>query len=128
MARRSGSETRRRTKIYSVRLDPAEQERAAVIRERTGLSLSALIRRALFDTPLPRAARRPTVNHKAAAQVLAELGKIGSNLNQAQKHINAGHPQWNVWEQAARAVIEMRTACMQALGREPDRDGYGERE
>lgn len=124
MARRSGSETRRRTKIYSVRLDPAEQERAAAIRERTGLSLSALIRRALFDTPLPRAARRPTVNHKAAAQVLAELGKIGSNLNQAQKHINAGHPQWNVWEQAARAVIEMRTACMQALGREPDRDGY----
>lgn len=123
MARRSGSETRRRTKIYSVRLDPAEQERAAAIRERTGLSLSALIRRALFDTPLPRAARRPTVNHKAAAQVLAELGKIGSNLNQAQKHINAGHPQWNVWEQAARAVIEMRTACMQALGREPDRDG-----
>ena len=125
MARRSGSETRRRTKIYSVRLDPAEQERAAAIRERTGLSLSALIRRALFDSPLPRAARRPTVNHKAAAQVLAELGKIGSNLNQAQKHINAGHPQWNVWEQAARAVIEMRTACMQALGREPDRDAQG---
>ena len=106
---------------YSIRFSPEERERAAALRERTGLPLSALIRRALFDTPLPRAARRPTVNHKAVAQLLGELGKIGGNLNQAQKHINAGHPQWNVWEEAARALIDMRTACMEALGREQDR-------
>lgn len=123
MAARSGTEKRRRTKTYSVRLTPAEQERAAAIRDHAGLPLSALIRRALFDTPLPRAARRPTLNHQAVARLLGELGKIGGNLNQAQKHINAGHPQWNVWEEAARALIDMRTACMEALGREPNRNG-----
>lgn len=123
MARRSGSETRRRTKIYSLRLDPAEQERATAIRDHAGLPLSALIRRALFETPLPRAARRPTVNHKAVAQLLAELGKIGSNLNQLAKHANAGRYQADSIELALRDLMELRTACMEALGREPDRDG-----
>lgn len=123
MARRSGSEKRRRSKTFSVRLDPDEQQRAADLRERAGLPLSVLIRRALFNTPLPRAARRPPIEKQLVAQLLGELGKIGGNINQAQKHINAGHPQWNVWEEATRALIEMRTACMEALGREPERNG-----
>jgi hypothetical protein len=121
MARRSGSEKRRRSKTYSLRLDPAEQERAAALRDRAGLPLSALLRRALFDTPLPRAARRPTINHQAVARLLGELGKIGTNINQLAKHANAGRYQQDSIELALRDLMELRTACMQALGREPDR-------
>jgi len=35
--------------------------------------------------------------------------------------MNAGHPQWNIVEEAARAVMEMRNDVMRALGREMDR-------
>ena len=122
MARRSGTEKRRRSKTYSVRLDPAEQERAAALRDRAGLPLSALIRRALFDTPLPRATRRPTVNHQAVAKLLGQLGRIGTNINQLAKQANAGRYQENTIELALRELLELRTACLQALGREPDRN------
>ena len=117
MSDRSGTEKRQRTKILPVRLTDAERAIADERVEKTGLSRSALARYGLCETPLPaRAVTRPTVDHKAAALVLAELGKIGGNINQAQKHINAGHPQWNLWQEAIRALIEMRTACMKALG------------
>lgn len=122
MRKRSGSENRKRPKTYSFRMSEDELAKAAAIRDHTGHSLADYIRHKIFDTPLPRAARRPTVNHRAVAQLLGQLGKIGSNINQAQKHMNAGHPQWNVWEEGVRALIEMRTACMEALGREPDRN------
>lgn len=113
--------SRTRNLPYSIRFSRHEREQAAELAARSGMPLSTLIRRALFNTPLPRAARRPSVEKQLVAQLIAELGKIGGNINQAQKHINAGHPQWNVWQEAARALIEMRTACMEALGREPDR-------
>lgn len=116
---------RTRNLPYSIRFSRQEREHAAELAARAGMPLAALIRRSLFNTPLPRAARRPTAELKAVAQLLAELGRIGGNINQAQKHINAGHPQWNVWEEGVRALIEMRTACMEALGREQDRKGQG---
>lgn len=123
MGTRSGSGNRKRPKTYSLRLSAEEQAKARSIADHTGLSFAAYIRHKVFGDPLPRAARRPTINHQAVARLLGELGKIGSNINQAQKHINAGHPQWNVWEDAARALIDMRTACMEALGREQPRNG-----
>lgn len=122
MRSRSGTEKRKRLRTYSMRLSPEEQAKARAIVDHTGLPLATYIRHMIFDAPLPRAARRPTASIQAVAKLLGELGKIGSNINQAQKHINAGHPQWNVWEEATRALIEMRTACMESLGREQPRN------
>ena len=121
MGRRSGSDTRKRLKTYSLRLSPEEQAKAHAIVDHTGLSLAAYIRQKVFGDPLPRAARRPTVNHRAVAQLLGELGKIGSNLNQLAKQANAGRYQESSIELALRDLRELRTACMQALGRESTR-------
>ena len=117
---RRGSEKRQRTRTLSVRFNEQEAETVRKLADRAGLSTGALVRHALFNTPPPRAARRPTVNHKAVAQLLGQLGKIGTNINQLAKQANAGRYQENTIELALRDLMELRTACLQALGREPD--------
>lgn len=119
MSKRSGTEKRQRMTSITFRCTKAEKQDILAMAERSAISVAALIRHALFNTPPPRAARRPTADIKAITRLLSELGKIGGNINQAQKHINAGHPQWNVWEEAVRTMMELRTACLQALGKEP---------
>ncbi len=89
----------------------------------TGLSPSAMCLAVLLDVPLPKR-RRPTVNAELLAKVLAELGKIGSNINQIAYHLNAGRPgdvMEGSIEAALRELLEWRTALMQALGYERNR-------
>lgn len=118
MTKRSGSSKRQRTQVYSIRFTPAEHARAMELCNLTGLCLSALIRHSLFKTPPPRAARRPTVESKLVAQLLGQLGKIGGNLNQLAKQANAGNYQTDAIDEAMLTLIELRSACMEALGRE----------
>lgn len=123
--RRSGSETRKRTRSLTVRFN--EQEAAALrsMADRTGRSVGAVVRAAVLNIPPPPAARRPSVDHKAVAQLLGQLGKIGSNLNQIAKHANAGRSITDGTtasiDAALRDLAELRHACLRALGREPDR-------
>jgi hypothetical protein len=112
---------RHRHMPYSIRFSPEERDRAKRLSEQCGLPLSALIRHALFNSPPPRAVRRPTINHQAVAKLLGELGKLGSNINKLARHANAGRYQTDSVELAMRALLELRTACMEALGREQDR-------
>lgn len=126
MARR-GSEKRQRTRTLSVRFNDREAETVRMMADRAGLSCGALVRYALFKTPPPRAARRPTVNHRAVAQLLGQLGKIGTNINQLAKQANAGRYQSNSIELALQDLMELRAACLQALGREPDRSPEDDR-
>jgi hypothetical protein len=118
MAKRKGTEKRQRIHRHTIRCNEAEQQILLAKKDQAGISIASLFRVAALDMPMPRATRRPTINQKLGVQILGQLGKIGSNLNQAIKHMNAGHPQWNVVHEAALAVLEMRDAGMQALGRE----------
>jgi hypothetical protein len=130
MASRSGSEKRQRTTIVTMRINPQE---AAVIRQiaRTrGESVSALMRSALLHNR-PRLSR---IDAQAVARLLAQLGKIGSNINQIAYHLNAGRPGDRVegsLEEALRDLSELRIVCLQALGKEPQRganDGHEDEE
>lgn len=58
--------------------------------ERTGLSVSALIRHALLNVPPPRRRRRPAVDQVAMAKLLGEMGKVGSNINQLAHYAHRG--------------------------------------
>ena len=113
---------RTRNLPYSIRFTRRERDRAAELAARAGQPLSALIRHGLFDTPLPRAVRRPPIEKQLVAQLLGELGRIGSNVNQLAKHANAGRFQQNSIDLAMQTLMEMRTACMEALGREQPRN------
>ena len=118
--RTSGSETRRRTKVLQVRLSEAEFASIEDMAAAALLTPAALVRQQLLDAPPPRAARRPSVEAEQVARVLAQLGKIGSNLNQIAHSLNAGRSVNG--EYLARALTDvaaMRDACFTAMGRKP---------
>jgi len=121
MEKRKGTEKRQRQHRHTIRCNDAEEKILLAKKDQAGISIGSLFRVAALDMPMPRATRRPTINQKLGVQILGQLGKVGSNLNQAIKHMNAGHPQWSVVHEAARAVLDMRNECMRALGRELDR-------
>ena len=93
------------------------------------MSPGALIRQTLLNVPPGPSVRRPTADTKLLAKVLAELGKIGSNINQIAYHLNAGRPG-DVTEgsidAALRELLEWRTALMQSLGFERERHEHDE--
>ena len=120
---RSGSQKRRTTARIAINCTPAQKAEIMKKIDATGLSPSAMCLAVLLDVPLP-ARRRPSVDTQLLAKVLAELGKIGSNINQIAYHLNAGRPG-DVTEGSIQAalteLLEWRTALMQSLGYERNR-------
>ena len=120
---RSGSQKRKTTARIAVNCTPAQKAEIMKKIDATGLSPSAMCLAVLLDVPLP-ARRRPSVDTQLLAKVLAELGKIGSNINQIAYHLNAGRPG-DVTEGSIQAalteLLEWRTALMQSLGYERNR-------
>lgn len=125
MTTRSGSETRQRDRIYTVRFT---QKEAAIVRRKAiehGQSVAALVRSSLLHIRL----QPSRIDRQEVARLLAELGKIGSNVNQIAYHLNAGRPPERVRdsiELAMRDLAELRIACLQAIGMEPRRGDKGE--
>jgi len=116
----SGSETRQRQHGVHVRLTSAEFAEVSNRANDALLTPASYIRMAVMDTPPPRARRRPSVEAEQVGRVLAQLGKIGSNLNQIAHQMNAGNSVAH--ETLARALTDvsvMRDACMGALNRKP---------
>ena len=116
----SGSQKRKVTARIAVNCTPAQKTAIMQKVDATGLSPSAMCLAVLLDVPLPKR-RRPSVDATLLAKVLAELGKIGSNINQIAYHLNAGRPgdvMNGSIEAALRELLEWRTALMQSLGYE----------
>lgn len=87
-----------------------------------GLSVAAYLRAAALGTAGPRAARKPPVAKQELVRVLAQLGKIGSNVNQIARAVNSGDDPNGLADDikaAVAAIAEMQAATMQALGRKP---------
>lgn len=77
-----------RTVVFRVRFTEEEFERLKASADNAGLDLSAMARGQILGTPPPTRARRRSVDHQALGRVLAELGRIGGNLNQMAKVAN----------------------------------------
>ena len=111
--------------MFTLRLSPQE---AAIIRRKAadhGQTVAALVRTSLLHVRL----QPSRLDRQEVARVLAELGKIGSNVNQIAYHVNAGRPPERVHdsiELALRDLAELRIACLQAIGMEPRRGDKGE--
>jgi len=120
-----GSETRQRSRVYTVRFTPQEAETVQRKAADHGHSVAALLRSSLLHVRL----QPSRIDRQYVARVLAELGKVGSNVNQIAYHMNAGRPPervYNSLELALRDLAELRIACLQAIGMEPRRGDKGE--
>ena len=113
----SGTDKRLRAHTITVRLSDDERDKLSNLSSRSGLAIGAFMRAAAFGDSGPRAQRRPPADHVALRQILGHCARIGNNLNQIAKHLNAGG-QANIRElkEALAAFLDIRTAILDALG------------
>lgn len=76
------SQPENRTRIVPVRMNPSEYADACACAEALGISLSRLMR--------SRAEALPPMRAVIDLQTAAELGKVGSNINQLTRAMNSG--------------------------------------
>lgn len=87
----SASETRQRPKKASARFTPDEFAILQAAAESVGLSVAGYIRLRVLGTVTPRTQpAAPLPERQELARLLAQLGKIGGNLNQLAKLGNQG--------------------------------------
>jgi hypothetical protein len=100
----SGSDKRQRGETVTVRLTRDERATLDALSSRSGLTAGAFMRAAAFGDAGPRAQRRPPADHKALRQLLGECGRVGNNLNQIARSLNARG--WvNIPELAAACAV-----------------------
>lgn len=113
-----GTEKRVRDYILPIRLSQDERAVVEAAAERAGLSVGSYARQTLLGAPTPRQVRRPPVERKELVKLLAELGKIGSNLNQIAKAVNSGSLVYTGEIDAELAGLkEVRATILAVLGR-----------
>jgi hypothetical protein len=112
----SGSDKRQRGETVTVRLTKDERDTLDALASRSGLAAGAFMRAAAFGDAGPRAQRRPPIDHVALRHMLGQWGRIGNNLNQIAKHLNAGGPV-NIPElkEALAGHPDIRIAILRAL-------------
>ena len=90
--KKSGSELREKSKVIGVRVSDIEHFEIEMKALEVGLSVPSFIRKTVleeFATTKPRKAP-PSLDRKLLSQLLGQLGKIGSNINQIAHRLNEG--------------------------------------
>ena len=114
----AGSDKRRRLRQSLVRWTDEEFNALAAKADKAGLAVAAFMRAAALGDAGPRAQRRPPADHKALRQILGELGRVGNNLNQIARALNAGEQaRLPELKDALRAYLVLRDAIFAALGK-----------
>ncbi|HEX4141276.1 MAG TPA: plasmid mobilization relaxosome protein MobC [Candidatus Methylacidiphilales bacterium] len=103
-----------RTRFLALRLDEVEYLLLDEYARTAGLSRGSFLRAAALGSPGPRAQRAPTVNAEALAHATAALNKVGSNLNQIARVLNAGNVPIAANECYA-ALADVRAAVVRIL-------------
>lgn len=116
----SGSDKRQRGKIQPVRCTLDEFNAIAEKADRAGLSTAAFMRAAALGDAGPRAQRRPPADHVALRQFLGHVGRIGNNINQIARALNAQETaDLKDLPEALTAYLDIRKAIFEALGKNP---------
>jgi hypothetical protein len=114
----AGSDKRQRGKIQPVRCTLEEFNAIAAKADKAGLSTAGFMRAAALGDAGPRAQRRPPADHVALRQILGHIGRIGNNLNQIARALNAGEQiRLPELKEALRACLAIRDAIFEALGK-----------
>lgn len=112
---------KKRPAPFSLRLSFNERQELEQRAEDAGISMGSYCKYAIFDIPPPRRARRPVRDKAELALLLGSVGKIGNNLNQIARQLNA-HGSVDVPElqRALEDLTLIRESVMKALGYSED--------
>lgn len=111
------SKTKKRVSPISYRPPESLREEFTARVEQSGLSISAFITKAIFNTIPSRQSRRPVLEEKLLAKLLNEAAKIHQDLQQVDVYDDEA-----VREQISVAIDELtviRAALLKAMGRQP---------
>lgn len=114
----SGSEKRQKNLFIRGRVNEEEKKEVVEKASKAGMTEGEFVRSRCLDKVKTRAARRPTVELENLSRLLGELGKVGSNLNQIAKTLNAGG--WASGNEVNKALRELQgvsAAILDAMGR-----------
>lgn len=117
------SEKRQRTDRLFVRLTPEEKAAFLARADKSGMASGAFARAALTGSAGPRAQKKVPADAVALRQVLGQLGKVGSNLNQIARYLHTGGSPTTVLPDIREALAEnarIRDLLYAALGKAPD--------
>ena len=117
--RRSGSETRKPSKSVHVRYPLEEYTRLEENASRAGQTISTYVRQKTNQMEPSRRGRRPSPQQRLAASYLAELGKIGSNLNQLARAANMDRAGLAEIRDAISEAMELKAVLQRILRGRP---------
>ena len=117
---RSGSQKRKKFRMVTSGYDDAEFAELEEAASRAGLTRASFQRVQSLAAPKTRSTRRPPVDRELLAKVLAQLGKIGGNLNQIAHAAHAEQLQqvhgYGMQAALRRLRDEALPALLEALG------------
>lgn len=116
--KKSGSNKRKRQNQLLIRLTDEEQALLDHDAARVGTTTASYARQVLVDAPIPKQAKRPAVEAELLRKTLAELNKIGSNINQLARSHNQGLSPYHHTVEAELEVLNDAIAqVLVALGK-----------
>ena len=87
--------------------------------EKSGLSASAFITKAIFNQAPPRQSRRPALQQRLLARLLSEAARIRQDLDDIARQDGYDGGSDPVIAEATRTLTEIRAALLKAMGRNP---------
>jgi uncharacterized protein (DUF1778 family) len=116
--KQSGSETRKRNPIIGFRATDEERAQIQAAANRSGLTVGSYVRSRALKKPTTRAVRRPPVETAQLAQLLGQLGAVGSTITAiAEGRGNGCAVSPALADKALAAFREAARAIMRALGK-----------
>lgn len=115
-----GGEKRQRVHKVDTRWDGIEHASLVAAAQTAGLTKGGYIRALVLGCPGPRSQRAPSLNALALARATAALNRVGSNLNQVARVLNAGGANLTTKEYLAalRDVRAVLASILKIAGRD----------
>lgn len=103
---RRRSEARQKGEMIGFRVTPEEKAEIEAAAEQAGLTVGSFVRDRILTKCKTGKRRKPSLDRVLLSKTLAQLGKVGSNLNQAVRLGHEGHVRGV--ERAVSFVDELR--------------------
>ncbi|OEK03277.1 hypothetical protein BFP97_17865 [Roseivirga sp. 4D4] len=111
------SEKRQRTKIINFRVLPEEFNLFQQRCQASGLSKSDYFRKKCLEEKALRKRKAPNVEIEVLLKTLAQIGKVGGNLNQIARELNMGYlPITDELQLTLHHIRQLRLEIRKALG------------
>jgi uncharacterized protein (DUF1778 family) len=115
--KKSGSGNRQKQRIINFRATAEEYAAVENEAENAGLTRSSYVREKLLAAPKTRSRRRVRADVAALAKLIAELNRIGGNINQIARAANYGGQRESEWlQKTLTLLLETMKGVRAAMG------------